>query len=193
MVSIVHICQSQYLSSSHPPCLISVHLFSMSLYLPLLCKWDHLYNFSRFHICVLIYDICFALSDWLLLLSLMCSQDWDTLFRYRTSMRVERLGLNSLPVTCGASSVHRQMAPLSRLSLLILKEVLIIIVVITVIPLPYLVIAWRWEIYVLYMISSHNTAFSFFVGMAVVYKCLFFVCYHKIGFCSLVSLSPTNH
>ena len=52
-------------------------------------------------------------------------------------MRVEGLGLNSLPVICGASSDNRHMSPSSRLSLLILK-VLIIIVVITVIPVPYI-------------------------------------------------------
>ena len=50
-----------------PPChfppLVSIHLFStfVSLFLP--CKLVYLYHFSRFHMYVLIYDICFSLSD----------------------------------------------------------------------------------------------------------------------------------
>ena len=55
----------------HPPCschstsppLMSTHLFSMSVSLFPLCKQVHLYRFSRFHICGLIYDICFSLSN----------------------------------------------------------------------------------------------------------------------------------
>ena len=43
--------------------LVSIYLFSMSVSLFLLCKQNHLYHFSRFHIYVLIYDICFSLSD----------------------------------------------------------------------------------------------------------------------------------
>ena len=43
--------------------LVSLHLFSTSVSLFLPCKPVHLYHFSRFHICALIYDICFSLSD----------------------------------------------------------------------------------------------------------------------------------
>ena len=34
---------------------------NVSLFLP--CIWVHLYHFSRFHIYVAIYYICFSLSD----------------------------------------------------------------------------------------------------------------------------------
>ena len=34
---------------------------NVSLFLP--CIWVHLYHFSRFHIYVAIYNICFSLSD----------------------------------------------------------------------------------------------------------------------------------
>ena len=51
----------------HLPCLfpplVSIHLFSTSVSQFLPWKPVHLYNFSRFHIYVLIYDICFSLSD----------------------------------------------------------------------------------------------------------------------------------
>ena len=43
--------------------MVSIHLFSTSVSLFLLCKQDHLYHFSSFHIYVLIYDIFFSLSD----------------------------------------------------------------------------------------------------------------------------------
>ena len=47
----------------HSPCLVSIRLFftSVSIFLP--CKLVHLHHFSRFHIYVLIYNICFSLSD----------------------------------------------------------------------------------------------------------------------------------
>ena len=45
------------------PPLMSICLFSTSVSLFLSCKPVHLYHFSRFHIYVLIYDICFSLSD----------------------------------------------------------------------------------------------------------------------------------
>ena len=45
------------------PPLVSIRLFSTSVPLFLPCKQVHLYHFSRFHIYVLIYDICFSLSD----------------------------------------------------------------------------------------------------------------------------------
>ena len=38
--------------------LVSIHLFSTSVFLFLFCKQDHLYRFSRFHIYALIYNIC---------------------------------------------------------------------------------------------------------------------------------------
>ena len=47
----------------HFPPLVSIRLFSTSVSLFLPCKTVHLYHFSRFHIYVLIYDICFSLSD----------------------------------------------------------------------------------------------------------------------------------
>ena len=47
----------------HFPPLVSICLFSTSVSEFLPCKLVHLYHFSRFHICVLIYDICFSLSD----------------------------------------------------------------------------------------------------------------------------------
>ena len=40
-----------------------LHLLSTSVSLFLPCKLVHLYRFSRFHIYVLIYGICFSLSD----------------------------------------------------------------------------------------------------------------------------------
>ena len=50
-----------------PPChfrrLVSIHLCSTSVSHFLPCKPVHLYHVSRFHIYVLIYDICFSLSD----------------------------------------------------------------------------------------------------------------------------------
>ena len=52
---------SQFLPSPPLSPLVSIHLFSTSLFL--LCKYDNLYNFSRSHIYALIYDICFSLSD----------------------------------------------------------------------------------------------------------------------------------
>ena len=47
----------------HFPPLVSICLFSTSLSQFLLCKPVHLYHFSRFHMYVLIYDICFSVSD----------------------------------------------------------------------------------------------------------------------------------
>ena len=41
------------------PLLVSTCLFSASVTLFLRCKWFHLYHFSRFHIHLLIYNICF--------------------------------------------------------------------------------------------------------------------------------------
>ena len=65
----MYTCQSQSPNLSHhhhharfPP-LVSIRLFSTSVSLFLPCKPVHLYYFSRFHIYVLIYDICFSLSD----------------------------------------------------------------------------------------------------------------------------------
>ena len=45
------------------PRLASIRLFSTSVSQFLPCKPVHLYHSSRFHIYVLIYDICFSLSD----------------------------------------------------------------------------------------------------------------------------------
>ena len=61
----MYIRQSQSPNSSHSTSfpLVSVLLSSMSVSLFLLCKYDHLYHFSRLHIYALIYDICFSLSE----------------------------------------------------------------------------------------------------------------------------------
>ena len=63
------ICQSQSPNSSHPSLspLVSIHFFSTFVSLFLLCKYVHLYHFSRFHIDVFIYNICFSLSDFTLI------------------------------------------------------------------------------------------------------------------------------
>ena len=50
-------------SPCHFTPLVSIRLFSTSVSQFLPCKPVHLYHFSRFHIYVLIYDICFSLSD----------------------------------------------------------------------------------------------------------------------------------
>ena len=65
LYTVVYICQSQSPNSSHPRFLplVSVRLFSTCVSLFLLCKYVHLHHSSRFHICVLMYDICFSLSD----------------------------------------------------------------------------------------------------------------------------------
>ena len=61
---VVYICQPQSPNSSHPSILhlMSTSLISMSASLFLPCKQVHLYHFSRFHIYVLIYNICFSIS-----------------------------------------------------------------------------------------------------------------------------------
>ena len=43
--------------------LLYMYLFSTPVSLFLLCRYDHLYHFSRFHIYALVYNICFSLSD----------------------------------------------------------------------------------------------------------------------------------
>ena len=49
------------ISQSIPPTSpsVSIHLFFMSVSLFLLCKYVHLYHFSRFHIYALIYEFVF--------------------------------------------------------------------------------------------------------------------------------------
>ena len=49
-----------------------IHLFPIPVSLLLLCKQAHLYHFSRFHICALVYKICF--SFWLTSLCLTVSR-----------------------------------------------------------------------------------------------------------------------
>ena len=65
IVSLVYIRQSHSLNSSHSTSspLASILLSSMFVSLFLLCKYDHLYHFSRFHIYALISSICVSLSD----------------------------------------------------------------------------------------------------------------------------------
>ena len=55
---------SQFVPSS-PSSTVSASVFSMSSSLLLPCKQVHQYHLSRFHIYVLIYNICFSLSGWL--------------------------------------------------------------------------------------------------------------------------------
>ena len=57
---------SQFIPPPPPrrfPPLVSICLFSTSVSQFLPCRPVHLYHFSRFHIYVLIHDICFTLSD----------------------------------------------------------------------------------------------------------------------------------
>ena len=79
VIYFIHICvymsipTSQFIPLPPPhlsrfPHLVFLHLFSKSVFLLLPCKLLHLYNFSRFHIYALIYDIflfltCFTLYD----------------------------------------------------------------------------------------------------------------------------------
>ena len=71
---------SQFLSppTSH---LVSIYLFSASVSLFLLCKYDHLFHFSRFHIYTLIYNtslflLCFTLGDTLYVH--LCLHKWPS-------------------------------------------------------------------------------------------------------------------
>ena len=89
---------------SFPP-LVSIHLFctSVSQFLP--CKPVHLYHVSRFHIYVLIYDICFSLSD--LLHSVWLSLDPST-SQQMTQFR-SFLWLSNIPLyicTTSSLSIH---------------------------------------------------------------------------------------
>ena len=69
---------SQFITPPPPPpppplSALGVHTFVIYicvLFLP--CKLIHLYHFSRFHIYVLIYNICFSLSD-------VCHSVWQSL------------------------------------------------------------------------------------------------------------------
>ena len=72
IVSIVYICRSQSpnASHSHTP-FVFIYLFSTPVSLFLLCKYVHLYCFSRFHIYVLIHDICFSFSHFTMYDSLL--------------------------------------------------------------------------------------------------------------------------
>ena len=58
----VCVCESKPSNSPHPP--LPPYLFSTSVSLFLLCKWIHLYHFSRFHIYALICNICLPHSVW---------------------------------------------------------------------------------------------------------------------------------
>ena len=62
---VIYMCQCCSLSLSHPVLpLLCLQVSSLHLCL-CCCPADgfHQYHFSRFHICVLIYSICFSLSD----------------------------------------------------------------------------------------------------------------------------------
>ena len=52
----------QFTPPPHFP-VVSVCVFPTCVSLFLLCKWDRLYHFSKFHVYVLIYDICLFFSD----------------------------------------------------------------------------------------------------------------------------------
>ena len=56
---------SQLVPASPSPA-ASTRPFSVSPSLLVLCKYVHLYHFSRFHTYALTYDICFSLSDFTL-------------------------------------------------------------------------------------------------------------------------------
>ena len=62
--SAVHIRHSQSPRLSYPPIPLRVHLpiLNVCISVPAL-EVGHLYHFSRFHMYVLIYGICFSLSD----------------------------------------------------------------------------------------------------------------------------------
>ena len=62
---------SQFIPPTPPcfPCFVSICLFSTSVSIVLPCNPVHLYHFSRFHIYVLTYDICFS-PQWNLILNL---------------------------------------------------------------------------------------------------------------------------
>ena len=93
----MYTCQSQSPNSSHyPPPLVSIHLFSMSVSPFLLWKQVHLYHFSRFHIYVLRYNICFSLSD-------LLHSVWQSLVSY---LSLKMTQLNSFFMAEEYSFVH---------------------------------------------------------------------------------------
>ena len=84
------------------PPLVSIRLFSTSEYQLLPWKSVHLYHFSRFHIHVLIYDICFSLSN-------LLHSVWQSLYP-STSQQMTQfhsfLWLSNIPLyTCTTSSL----------------------------------------------------------------------------------------
>ena len=90
------------------PPLVSIHLFSTSVSLFLPCKLVHLYQFSRFHIYALIYDICFSLSD-------LLHSVWQSLGP-STSLQMSQfrsfLRLSNIPLyicTTSSLSIHLSM------------------------------------------------------------------------------------
>ena len=66
---VIHFIHSVYMSVSTSQFVPPSHWFpqvcSLCLSLSLLCEQVHLYHSSRFHIYALVYDICFALPDFL--------------------------------------------------------------------------------------------------------------------------------
>ena len=60
----VSVLLSQFIPLSPSPT-VSTSLFSMSTSPLLPCRGVHHYHLSRFHTYVLIYNVCFSLSDWL--------------------------------------------------------------------------------------------------------------------------------
>ena len=65
--------------SPPPSRLVSIDLFSASVSLFLLCKYDHLFHFSRFHIYVLIYNTSLFLTHFTLCDTLsvhLCLHKW---------------------------------------------------------------------------------------------------------------------
>ena len=82
----VFICQSQSPNSSYPLFLPWCPFGCSILCLFLLCKSVHLSHFSRFHICMLIYGVCFYLSDFL-------QSVWQSLGRTTTNFLEDQFSL----------------------------------------------------------------------------------------------------
>ena len=98
---VVCICRCYFLHVPlSPPLTVSTGSFSVSPFPP--CRWVHQCHLSRFHIYVLIYSICFSLSD-------LLHSVWRSLGP-STSLQITRfhsfLRLSDVPLyTCVTSSL----------------------------------------------------------------------------------------
>ena len=79
------------LPSPSSPCLTSINLFSVSVSALPPCNSFHQYHLSRFHIYVLVYIICFSLSD------LLCIIGSKFIHLVRTDSNVFLLWLSNIP------------------------------------------------------------------------------------------------